>query len=92
MGSMQKMMNMIPGINKVAKNLDDEKMNSQMKKSEAIILSMTEYERENPSCLKASRKTETKKEKEEKIKKLRCKVKILDTSFYSCYSLWALIN
>ena len=26
MGSMQKMMNMIPGINKVAKNLDDEKM------------------------------------------------------------------
>ena len=47
---------MIPGINKVAKNLDDEKMNSQMKKSEAIILSMTEYERENPSCLKASRK------------------------------------
>lgn len=32
MGSMQKMMNMIPGINKVAKNLDDEKMNSQMKK------------------------------------------------------------
>jgi signal recognition particle subunit SRP54 len=56
MGSMQKMMNMIPGINKVAKNLDDEKMNSQMKKSEAIILSMTEYERENPSCLKASRK------------------------------------
>ena len=36
--------------------LDDEKMNSQMKKSEAIILSMTEYERENPSCLKASRK------------------------------------
>lgn len=56
MGSMQKMMNMIPGINKVAKNLDDEKMNSQMKKSEAIVLSMTEYERENPSCLKASRK------------------------------------
>ena len=56
MGSMQKMMNMIPGINKVAKNLDDEKMNSQMKKSEAIILSMTEYERESPSCLKASRK------------------------------------
>ena len=24
---------------------------------------------------------------EEKIKKLRCKVKILDTLFYSCYSL-----
>ena len=28
-----------------------------------------------------------KKEKEEKIKKMRCKVKILDTFFYSCYSL-----
>ena len=27
-----------------------------MKKSEAIILSMTEYERENPSCLKAVKK------------------------------------
>ena len=32
------------------------------------------------------------KEKEEKIKNIRCKVKILDTLFYSCYSLWALIN
>ena len=56
MGSMQKMLGMIPGLNKMTRNLDDEKMNDTMKKSEAIILSMTEYERENPSCLKASRK------------------------------------
>ena len=27
------------------------------------------------------------KEKEEKIKNIRCKVKILDTLYYSCYSL-----
>ena len=40
MGSMQKMMNMIPGINKVAKNLDDEKMNSQMKKSMRFVSTM----------------------------------------------------
>ena len=53
---MQKMLGMIPGLNKMTRNLDDEKMNDTMKKSEAIILSMTEYERENPSCLKASRK------------------------------------
>ena len=56
MGSMQKMLGMIPGLNKMTRNLDDEKVNDSMKKSEAIILSMTEYERENPSCLKASRK------------------------------------
>lgn len=31
------MMNMIPGINKVAKNLDDEKMNSQMKKVKPLF-------------------------------------------------------
>ena len=56
MGSMQKMLGMIPGLNKMTRNLDDEKVNDSMKKSEAIILSMTEYERENPSCLKSSRK------------------------------------
>ena len=56
MGSMQNMMKMIPGINKMVKHVDDDKMNGEMKKNEAIILSMTPYERENPSCLKASRK------------------------------------
>lgn len=56
MGSMQNMLKMIPGLGKMVKQLDDEKMNDSMKKSQAIIQSMTPYERENPSCLKASRK------------------------------------
>lgn len=56
MGSMQNMLKMIPGLNKMSKQVDDEKVNASMKKNQAIILSMTPYERENPSCLKASRK------------------------------------
>ncbi|MDO4467626.1 MAG: signal recognition particle protein [Bacillota bacterium] len=56
MGSIQGMLKMIPGINKMAGAVDDEKVNKDMKKSKAIIQSMTPYERENPKCLKASRK------------------------------------
>lgn len=56
MGSMQSMMKMVPGLNKLVKNIDDDRMNSEMKKGEAIIQSMTPYEREHPNCLKASRK------------------------------------
>ena len=56
MGSMQNMLKMIPGLNKMAKNVDDEVMDANLKKSRAIIQSMTPYERENPSVLKASRK------------------------------------
>lgn len=56
MGSMQRMLGMIPGLGNMVKNLDDEKMNDSMNRSQAIIQSMTPYERENPSCLKASRK------------------------------------
>lgn len=57
MGSMQKMLNMVPGLNKMVKNFDDDKATADMKKNEAIILSMTPYERENPKVLKASRKS-----------------------------------
>ncbi len=56
MGSMQNMMKMVPGLNKMVKHIDDDKVNGDVKKNEAIIYSMTPYERENPSCLKASRK------------------------------------
>ncbi|MBQ0065928.1 MAG: signal recognition particle protein [Firmicutes bacterium] len=56
MGSIQNMMKLIPGINKMASAVDDDKVNKDMKKSKAIIQSMTPYERENPKCLKASRK------------------------------------
>jgi signal recognition particle subunit SRP54 len=57
MGSMQKMLNLVPGLNKMVKNFDDDKATADMKKNEAIILSMTPYERENPKVLKASRKS-----------------------------------
>ena len=56
MGSMQNMLKMIPGMGKMVNKIDDDQVNDSMKKNKAIILSMTPYERENPSCLKASRK------------------------------------
>ena len=57
MGSLQKMMNLIPGLGKLSGKNDDEQVNDGVKKSEAIIQSMTPYEREHPQCLKASRKS-----------------------------------
>lgn len=56
MGSMQNMLKMIPGMGKMVNKVDDDQVNDSMKKNKAIILSMTPFERENPSCLKASRK------------------------------------
>ena len=56
MGSLGGMMKMIPGLNKMAGQIDDVRAEGTIRKSEAIIQSMTPYERENPKCLKASRK------------------------------------
>ena len=56
MGSLGGIMKMIPGINQMAGQLDEAKADDKMKKSEAIILSMTPEERENPDILRASRK------------------------------------
>ncbi|MBQ2445248.1 MAG: signal recognition particle protein [Oscillospiraceae bacterium] len=53
MGSMQELMAMIPGMGNV-KNLQVDE--SAMGRIEAIILSMTPYERENPHVLNSSRK------------------------------------
>ena len=55
MGSMEDILGMMPGVNAGAlKNATiDEKA---LSRTEAIILSMTPYERENPSCLNHSRK------------------------------------
>ena len=53
MGSMQDIAAMLPGMNgKMDLNVDEK----QLAKTEAIILSMTPYERENPSVLNSSRK------------------------------------
>lgn len=55
MGSIQDIAGMIPGMDSKAlagASLDD----SVLAKTECIILSMTPYERENPTCLNSSRK------------------------------------
>ena len=53
MGSMQDIAAMLPGMNgKMDLNVDEK----QLAKTEAIILSMTPHERENPSVLNSSRK------------------------------------
>lgn len=55
MGSIMDIASMIPGIN--AKDLENTSTDDKMlARTEAIILSMTPYERENPSCLTSSRK------------------------------------
>ncbi|MBQ0119087.1 MAG: signal recognition particle protein [Paludibacteraceae bacterium] len=54
MGSMKDLMGMIPGMDKALKNV--EVSDDAFKPVEAIIHSMTPYERANPGCLNGSRK------------------------------------
>lgn len=54
MGSMKDLMGMIPGMEKALKNV--EVSDDAFKPVEAIIHSMTPYERANPGCLNGSRK------------------------------------
>ena len=56
MGSLSKMMKLIPGMGQMVEQIDESKMDGGMKKNEAIILSMTVEERRDPSLLKAGRK------------------------------------
>lgn len=56
MGSLGGMMKLIPGFSQMAGQVDEAKADNKMKKSKAIILSMTHEERENPNILRASRK------------------------------------
>lgn len=54
MGSMKDLLSMLPGVGKKIKDVDvDDK---QIDRMEAIILSMTEKERQNPSLINPSRK------------------------------------
>ena len=53
MGSMQELLGMIPGMGSLKNVQVDENATRHI---EAIILSMTPYERENPGCLNSSRK------------------------------------
>jgi signal recognition particle subunit SRP54 len=58
MGSFSKILDMIPGVGGIRKqlNMNDDEAQQRMKRVEAIILSMTPQERRNPKLLNASRK------------------------------------
>ena len=56
MGSISSLMSMIPGINKLAKQVDPEKQEKEFRKLEAIILSMTKEERRDHEILNGSRR------------------------------------
>ena len=55
LGSMKGLMKLIPGMPKISDE-QEKQANEQMKKTKAVISSMTMEERKNPSILKASRK------------------------------------
>jgi signal recognition particle subunit SRP54 len=54
MGNIKDLASMLPGMGKVLKDVDMD--NSAFKGVEAIILSMTPYEREHPDCINGSRR------------------------------------
>jgi signal recognition particle subunit SRP54 len=56
MGSLGSLIGMIPGIGKALKDFDSEKAESEMKRIEAIILSMTPDERRNNHIIDGSRR------------------------------------
>ena len=56
MGSISSLMGMIPGLNKLAKQVDPEKQEKEFAKIEAIILSMTAQERRDHEILNGSRR------------------------------------
>lgn len=56
MGSLGGMMKLIPGMGQIANQMNEAKTETEMKRMEAIILSMTLEERRDPSILRASRK------------------------------------
>jgi signal recognition particle subunit SRP54 len=56
MGPLHKVMEMIPGMGDVAKAIPQEDMESRLKQTQAMISSMTIFERRNPKLLNSSRK------------------------------------
>jgi len=55
-GSMQQLVDMVPGLGRLVGDTDAEQSERQLRRVEAIILSMTAAERRNPRLLNASRK------------------------------------
>lgn len=56
MGPIGKLLEMVPGINKLAGDIDLSSAEKDLKRIEAMIQSMTPIERHNPRLIKASRK------------------------------------
>ena len=56
LGPLGGIMKMIPGFNQYADMIDDAKAGSQMKRTRAIIQSMTKAERQDPSRMRSSMK------------------------------------
>jgi len=56
LGSIQDILKMVPGMGQMAKQLDGQDLNSDLKQIEAIINSMTTQERRLPTVLNASRR------------------------------------
>jgi signal recognition particle subunit SRP54 len=56
MGSLGSLLEMVPGAKKLAAQVDTEKAESELKRVEAIINSMTLVERRNPAILNGSRR------------------------------------
>ena len=56
MGSISALTSMIPGMGKLAKDVDPEQAERELKHIEAIILSMTMQEREEPTIIDGSRR------------------------------------
>jgi len=56
MGSLSQIMEMIPGMGQMSKRMPTEIDDNQIKKVEAIIRSMTPYERHHPELIKGSRR------------------------------------
>jgi signal recognition particle subunit SRP54 len=56
MGSMTSMMKMIPGMGQIAQKVDENQADRELKKIEAIILSMTPQEREDYGIIDGSRR------------------------------------
>jgi signal recognition particle subunit SRP54 len=56
MGSITSLLGMIPGMSKMRDQIDEQEMETRIRRVEAIINSMTTKERNNPKVLNASRK------------------------------------
>ena len=56
MGSLSQIMDMVPGLNQLSRNLPDDFDDNQIKRVEAIIYSMTPEERQRPEILNGSRR------------------------------------